>query len=42
MKGFKAFNANMTCRGYQYEIGKKYVHEGPVEICSSGYIEILS
>ena len=37
MKGFKAFNANMTCREYQYKIGKTYVHEGPVEICSSGF-----
>ena len=34
---FKAFDANFQCRGYQYEVGKTYRHEGEVVICQSGF-----
>ena len=34
---FKGFNKNLQCRGYQYEIGKAYKHEGEVEACASGF-----
>ena len=37
MKAYKAFNHDWTCRGFQYEIGKTYVHSGPVELCDSGF-----
>jgi hypothetical protein len=37
MKAYKAFNPDWTCRGFQYEIGKTYVHSGPVELCDSGF-----
>lgn len=37
MKGYKAFNSDLTCRGFQYEIGKEYVHEGEIEPCASGF-----
>lgn len=37
MKGFKAFNANMMCLAYQFEIGKTYTHDGPVILCESGF-----
>lgn len=34
---YKAFNADWTCRGYQYAVGETFRHEGPVEICGSGF-----
>ena len=37
VKGFKGFNEDLTCRGFQYEIGKTYKHNGEVELCSSGF-----
>ncbi|MGZ8915357.1 MAG: collagen-like triple helix repeat-containing protein [Methylobacter sp.] len=34
---YKGFDRNWTCRGFQYEIGQTYEHEGPVEPCQSGF-----
>lgn len=33
VKGYKGFNKDMTCRGFQYEIGKEYEHKGSIELC---------
>ena len=27
----------MTCRGFQYEEGKEYEHDGDIELCKSGF-----
>ena len=37
MKGYKAFNKDLTCRGFQYEIGKEYVHKGNIVLCEEGF-----
>ena len=34
---YKGFDKNLCCRGFQYEIGKEYVHEGKIECCESGF-----
>ena len=36
-KGFKATNPNMICRDFQFEIGKKFKHEGKIQPCRSGF-----
>lgn len=36
MKAYKGFNKDMTCRGFQYEIGKTYETD-EAELCSSGF-----
>ncbi|MDG3856673.1 hypothetical protein L5C04_16535 [Pseudomonas aeruginosa] len=37
MTAYKGFKQDLTCRGYQFEIGGTYKHEGEVEACSSGF-----
>lgn len=35
--GYKAFNKDMTCRGFQYEVGKTYTDKRTLEICETGF-----
>ncbi len=34
---YKGFDANWQCRGYQFEPGGTYTHEGEVEACKGGF-----
>ena len=36
-KGYKVTNQDMTCLGYQYEVGKRFKIDGPIEICETGF-----
>lgn len=35
--GFKGFDENMQCRGFQYQEGNTYHEEGNIEACQSGF-----
>ena len=37
IKAYKGFDENLCCRGFQYEIGKEYVHEDEIECCRNGF-----
>ena len=37
MKGYKVFNPDWTCRGFQYEVGKTYKEEKSIKPCQSGF-----
>ena len=37
VKGYKATDENMKCRGFQFELGKWYEHDGEIELCKSGF-----
>ena len=37
IKSYKAFDKNMQCRGFQYEVGKEYNMDGEIECCNRGF-----
>jgi hypothetical protein len=34
---YKAFDKNMQCRNFQYEVGKEYEMDGEIKCCNRGY-----
>ena len=34
---YKAFQADFTCRSFQYEVGKTYTHDGDIRMCRAGF-----
>ena len=36
-KGYKGFDSQLRCIGFQYEIGQEYEHTGDVELCKKGF-----
>ena len=37
MKAYKAFNESLRCRGFQFEVGGSFEHDGGVCVCRSGF-----
>ena len=37
IKGYKVFNPDWTCRGFQYEVGKTFKYGGNIEMCGKGF-----
>nr|DAW00424.1 MAG TPA: hypothetical protein [Caudoviricetes sp.] len=37
IKSYKAFDKNMQCRGFQYEVGKEYEMDGKIKCCERGF-----
>jgi len=35
--GFKGFDKNLQCKGFQYEVGKTYTHDGALRLCKTGF-----
>lgn len=37
VKGFKGFNKDLKCRGFQYKVGQEYIKEGLISMCQNGF-----
>lgn len=37
VRGYKATDAKMRCQGYQFVLGQWHKHEGPIQLCHSGF-----
>ncbi|MGP1530018.1 MAG: DUF7666 domain-containing protein [Treponema sp.] len=37
MIGYKGFEQDLTCRGFQFEVGKEYEEKGEIALCERGF-----
>ena len=37
IKSYKGFDSSLSCRGFQYEVGKEYEIDGRIECCKRGF-----
>ena len=37
IKSYKGFDSSLSCRGFQYEVGKEYEMDGLIECCERGF-----
>jgi len=37
IKGFKVFNPDWTCRGFQYKVGETHHYDGEIGLCKAGF-----
>ena len=37
IKSYKGFNSDMTCRDFQFKVGKEYEQKGNIEACENGF-----
>ena len=37
IKGYKVFNPDWTCMGYQYKVGETFVEDAPLSVCNRGF-----
>lgn len=37
IKAYKGFNSDLTCRDFQFEVGKEYEQKGKIEACENGF-----
>ena len=37
MRGYKMMESDMTCKGFQYEVGEEYFLENKLQICENGF-----
>ena len=36
-KGYKNLDPDMTCRKFEFEVGKTYEVDGPIKMCENGF-----
>lgn len=37
IKGYKVFNPDWTCKGFQYKVGETFTHNGNIKMCGRGF-----